>query len=417
MFLSPSKLRVLILSTLAILMLTAQTCRDVPPEDDCDDPGIVCHSLEVSRHTSTNLTDERTDEILADATEAAREDDGAGDVACEVVLGRAGPVTTFSQGNGIVNSSTDFATIIGLPGHVKVVNQINWCGTFSPNIIGCAPLGGVSLAVVRFTANQEGILWLHEFGHNETLNHRNSPTRAVMFPSIGVDHDILNATECTALRQPIAQTPITDAGDAQVEAASVEEFVRRIYYHGLPYQAATRYDSSAVPTLVDMLSDERDQPYWPNIVALMGIVGDDTAVDTLESFISAEGELVSYERYRAVSTAVVALGYLANRARSDRAIDYLAGGLSLDSWNERVQWTSPYHETDAARNVELAQLSIIGLALSGRESGRAALRTLEAGPPDSPVIAAAGGLLAEAIEAHGKITAQGLDEYYSESGR
>lgn len=414
MSLSQSRLRLLIFSPLAILILTAQTCHDV---EVCDDPGVVCHLLEVSRHTSTNLTDERADEIFADATQAAREDDGAGDVACKVVMRRDGPVATFSQGSGIVNSSAYFATIIDLPGHVKVVNQINWCDTFSPNIIGCAPIGGVSLAVVRFTANQEGILWLHEFGHNQTLNHRNSPTRAVMFPSIGVDHDILNATECTALRQPIAETLITDAGDAQVEAASVEEFVRRIYYHGLPYQAATRYDSSAVPTLVNMLSDERDQPYWPNIVALLGIVGDDAAVDTLESFIEADGELVSYERYRAASTAVVAFGYLANRARSDRAIDYLAGGLSPDSWDDRVQWTSPYHETNAARNVELAQLSIIGLALSGRESGLAALRNLQAGPPDSPVMAAAGGLLAEAIEAHGEIGEKGLDGYYSESGR
>ncbi|TDI46679.1 MAG: hypothetical protein E2P02_04635 [Acidobacteria bacterium] len=413
-------MKFLVWSPLAILILTAQTCGDgdvEPPLLDCDDPGLVCHSLEVSRHTSTNLTDERADEILADATRAAREDDGAGDVACEVVLRRDVPVTTFSQGSGIVNSSADFATIIGLPGHVKVVNQINWCGAFSPNIIGCAPVGGASLAVVRFTANQEGILWLHEFGHNETLNHRNSPTRAVMFPSIGVDHDILNATECTALRQPIAVTLTTDAGGSEVEAASVEEFVRRIYYHGLPFEAATRYDGLAVPTLVDMLSDERDEPYWANIVALLGIVGDDATVDTLESFIGADEEPVSPEWYRAASTAVVAFGYLANRAGSDRAIDYLAGGLSPDNWNDRVQWTSPFHETNADRNVELAQLSIIGLALSGRESGLAALRDLQAGPPDSEIMAAAGGLLAEAIEAHGEIGEKGLDGYYSESGR
>jgi hypothetical protein len=95
----------------------------------------------VSRCTSTTLTDEQAGAIFGDATEAAREDDGAGDVLLE----HAGPVTTFFKGIGIVNSSTDFATIIGLPGHVKVVNQINWCGTFSPNISGCVPLGGMSL--------------------------------------------------------------------------------------------------------------------------------------------------------------------------------------------------------------------------------------------------------------------------------
>ncbi|WP_179957550.1 hypothetical protein [Exilibacterium tricleocarpae] len=69
------------------------------------------------------------------------------------------------------------------PGFVKAVNRINWCGGFSPNIIGCAPAPGNGILVVRFTSSLEGILWAHEHGHTRGLRHRNSST-AVMAPSI-----------------------------------------------------------------------------------------------------------------------------------------------------------------------------------------------------------------------------------------
>jgi hypothetical protein len=88
-----------------------------------------------------------------------------------------------------------------LPGQVQVVDQINWCGGFSPNIIGCASVPGNSLVVVRFTPALEGILWLHEFGHNKGRNHRTDPN-AVMAPSIGATRTHVNATECAAYEVP-----------------------------------------------------------------------------------------------------------------------------------------------------------------------------------------------------------------------
>ena len=132
------------------------------------------------------------------------------------------------------------------------------------------------------------------------------------------------------------------------------------------------------------------------------------------TFIGSGEESLSQGRYAAASAAVVAFGYLANGAESDRAIDYLSEGLDPDRWNERVEWTSPFHGTSEDRNVELAQLSIIGLALSGRESGLAALRSLEAQPGER-MLPAAGGLLTEAIEAHEAIGTGGLDGYYKKS--
>ena len=159
------------------------------------------HRLEISRFTTSNLTDARTDQILADATAVLRVNDGPGDVDCDVLLQRDGPVTAFATGNGIINSSADFTTINGLPGNIKIVNQINWCSTIGVGIIGCAPVPGSSLVAVRITPNQEGILWVHEFGHNKGLSHRNGAT-TVMNPFITVNQRTINAAECTAYKTP-----------------------------------------------------------------------------------------------------------------------------------------------------------------------------------------------------------------------
>lgn len=79
---------------------------------------------------------------------------------------------------------------------MKVVNAINWCGGLAPNIIGCAPIGGDSLVVVRFTANQEGILWDHEFGHNKGLQHRNV-ANVLMNETIGATNRRVTEAECS----------------------------------------------------------------------------------------------------------------------------------------------------------------------------------------------------------------------------
>ena len=46
---------------------------------------------------------------------------------------------------------------------------------------------GPRLAVVRFTPNQEAVLWTHEFGHTTGSPHRDG-AGALMQPFIGADH-------------------------------------------------------------------------------------------------------------------------------------------------------------------------------------------------------------------------------------
>ena len=134
--------------------------------------GAVIQLLQVRRYITAVLSDADADRILADATTVLQTNDGAGDVSCDVEMVRDGPTTTFETGTGIINSEADFIAVNLLPGNVKMVNDINWCGGPVVGVIGCAPVPGTSFVVVRFVADQEGILWTHEFGHNKGLLHR-----------------------------------------------------------------------------------------------------------------------------------------------------------------------------------------------------------------------------------------------------
>jgi len=161
-------------------------------------PVVPARGLEVRRFTTAVLNNADADRILTDATRVLVRNDGTGDVACPVRLFRQGNVSAFNNGNGMINSNADFNTINGLAGRVKVVNQINWCGGLIPNVIGCAPVPGNSQVVVRFTANQEGILWAHEYGHTRNLGHVTGAT-SIMNGTIGTTHTRVTQNECNSM--------------------------------------------------------------------------------------------------------------------------------------------------------------------------------------------------------------------------
>ena len=128
-----------------------------------------------------------------------RTQDGSADVPCNVSFVRDGAVGTFAVGSGSINSSGDYSAVNALPGNVKVVHRINWCGGLIPNILGCAPVPGDSFVVVPFSADQESVLWVHEFGHTRGLSHR-AGANLVMNGAIGPMNRRVNEQECSAYR-------------------------------------------------------------------------------------------------------------------------------------------------------------------------------------------------------------------------
>ncbi|MBM4268230.1 MAG: matrixin family metalloprotease [Deltaproteobacteria bacterium] len=154
--------------------------------------------VQIARFSATPIDEATADLILADASRAARSKDGNDDAPCAFTISRDGTINEFPPGvPGYINTQADFEAVIALPGRIKVVEQINWCGQTGGAILGCAPVPGDSLAVVRF--DTEGLLWLHEYGHNMGLNHREVP-RSVMYPYLKADNEFLNDAECAALK-------------------------------------------------------------------------------------------------------------------------------------------------------------------------------------------------------------------------
>ena len=397
-------------------LCSASAPRTTPP---------LTHNLSVSRYTTATLNNTDADRIMADASTVAQTADFAGDVACNIAMTRSGNVTTFSTGDGSIDSQAEFNAVMGAPGWISVVNQINWCGSIGAGIIGCAPVPGSSLAVVRFTTTLEGILWLHEFGHNKGLSHRNG-TSNVMHPSIGASRLGLNTAECTAFNAPtpaVAEASVVmaagagDGGATDGNAPSVEtppdvgDFVRQHFFHGVPYDVARNYSPDDVPALLDMLADPAEQEWKTNIVAVLGMIGtEETVFEPLVAFLESPGEDLPPEIYRAKATVPLALGYLANQSGSEKAVDYLIAAANPDFWAERSVGRATFQAATSERDADLATKAILGLALSGTERAFEALQVME--KEGLPSVAGSRDVIVEALSANRQISAEGLSEYY-----
>lgn len=193
------------------------------------------------------------------------------------------------------------------------------------------------------------------------------------------------------------------------QALSLKDFVRQVHYHGVSYGEARRYPSSAVPVLLRMLADPANAPHWTNIVAVLGIIGDQSVVARLIAFAHQGSGTLTPDEYRAKSTVLIALGYVANHTGSRAALDYLLASANPEAWNARaLRWSSPFHATSAARNARLSSTAFLGLALSGAPAAGNLLRSLATGARSPPA--------QQAFAEFQTITRLGLARYYARPG-
>ncbi len=386
-------------------------------DDQQDNP--VLYNLQIDRHGNADMNNNRSDAILSSMQSIITTNDGSGDVACNVNFSRNGEVGVFNVGTGIINSQADFLAVNGLPGEIKVVNQINWCGGIAPNIIGCAPVPGVSLVVVRFDESQEGILWLHEYGHNKGLGHRNAPD-AVMNGVIGPTHKKINQNECSAYQNTTAPSLASfefPRFDALKDTMAIDDFVKQRFIRGVPYEDASKYGPKHVPGLLLMLSDSSNIAYWPNIVVTLGIIGDERAVTPIINLIKQDQTgILSRDLYSTKTSAIMALGYLVNKTGNQEALNFLKECLKPNAWDEtQPNWHSPYQEAKSERNIQLSSMAILGLTLSGHPEAIEALKSLKA-PKDSEdekvFQSQVSNMLDQAIGDCEEISKNGLQEYY-----
>ena len=420
------------LSLLVLLFLGLTGCPgDGPilPPSPPSPPPTGLSLLQVSHDNLLVFNDTVADSILTDASTVAQTNDGRGDVSCNVTLKRTGSITTFGAPS-FINSSADLDTVLALPGYVKVVQQINWCGGFAPNVIGCAPILGTSLVVVRYPI-AEGILWLHEYGHNKGLNHRDDPT-SVMNPTLTQSRTMISTEECTKyMAAPVAAARVGvmassfDMAQGQVSTGQLmpaEDFVRQTFVHGVPYATASQYGPEAVPKLLAMLNDPQEQDHWANIGITLGIIGDARSVDALIAFVEKGGDSRSSPtHYRAKTSVLMAMGYLINKSGSQKAIDYLKSYIKPSGSGERpMPGRGAFQPSLAEQDGQLSTMAILGLGLSGHPTAQEALHSLQR--PAATASAArfqaqVSDVVNEALKVHETVAREGLTNYYRESQR
>lgn len=183
--------------------------QDAPIESRATDANSAGHRslLSYANHVDvpSGMTDARLDQILEQASDASGFADFPEDVACCIDVGRAGTARSFgTAGDGldVIDSHQTLLQVAQLTvARVKVVRLINYCGGPGTNIVGCAFTPGDAMVVVRLQSSTEGLLWLHEYGHNTGLGH-NDDSRYVMHGSLSSGARALTSAECTSYHFP-----------------------------------------------------------------------------------------------------------------------------------------------------------------------------------------------------------------------
>jgi len=159
----------------------------------------------------------------------------------------------------------------------------------------------------------------------------------------------------------------------------VREFVNQTFIHGVPYSQAQEFRSDAdVDALVCLLNDSEEQPYWRNIVTVLGMSGNPRASRPLIRFLEAGDGGLSKDIFAAKSAALLALGYLAPKDRE--VMSYLKASTDPGVWDTRgVQWSAPYGLSTEERDAQLSKYAILALGVSGQPAAAEFLSNLKRG--------------------------------------
>lgn len=386
----------------------------------------------VQRHATVALSEAEADRILRDMGAVLQGADSPADTATRVQFVRDGAVRVLPAAiPATIQTEGDLLALLEAGSGVKIVQAIRWCGGPGGSIIGCALVGNptVNLAAVRFTPNQEGILWVHEYGHNANLGHRTDDPRAVMYPSIAPDHNVLNAAEAARF----LAGPAAIAGSGSVMPAScslgvaiappkdVREFVSRHWIQGIPYEAASQYTEADAKLLVEWLVNEPEQheEFLPEIVTTLCFIGSEVAVGPLIDFV--QGARASRAVFNAKNAALIHLGDLINKSGSQAALHFVSKLATDMEWAKTlaIPRTSVAAAEAAVAGVEATSLEVLaaelavsatfGLALSGTAEAEQTLARLK---DASDTFTSVNKAAVEAVELARTVRAQGPQGYY-----
>jgi hypothetical protein len=186
-----------------------------PPVARDDDTQCGFHDSALSYRNHVDLANPidqgRVASLLSDVNFRAQHADFEGDVACCVQLSIAGSAGTFgTAGDGLdsIETFNELTLVLDNPSsRIKVVRAIYNCGGPGTNILGCAWIAGNGIAVVRTSLEAEGILWMHEFGHNVGLGH-SADNRNIMYAFVTGVNSGLTQPQCDLYHAPVPDAEI-----------------------------------------------------------------------------------------------------------------------------------------------------------------------------------------------------------------
>ena len=394
-------------------------------------PGVI-QKVSISRHKSVGFLDTMAAKILWDASNLLRYDDGKNDIVCSVILEPDGDIAVFEDLNGDIGTEQHLNEILALPGHVKIIENVDYCGKFNTSLIGCAYTPGTSI-VVEASVNEPAILWAHEFGHNQGLRHRDNLKQNIMNSTVRRGGNKINKKECIAFKGTQHRSPATQKTEepatatlAQMQVAGqgatplpVEDFVSREYFsHGLPLADAANYEEADVDILLKMLNDPGQVKNHEKIALTLGMIGSTRAVDPLISYIRngiqpGAGDIPRLE-YKGLVGATLALGYLANLNGSETALMFLLESTSPDFGMQGSPTSSP---ESAALRRKLARYAITALGFSANTNAVTYLQSLlnEKGGQTKEMksfVNEFDDIIRHSLELNDEVTRDGLVNYY-----
>ncbi len=169
--------------------------------DDVKAQGADWVYWDINRHFDTTFTNAQFDSAIDDGNSRLwMRDQRCSDIPCTVQFernGNVGVVGTHNDGLDQITTDSELNSVFAFAGRVAVVTAVDRCaGTTNVAYIGCGQNGGGSFIV---ETGVSGNVYIHEYGHNVNLGHRDICTGNIMHSSSNGTNDSLNLTECQAL--------------------------------------------------------------------------------------------------------------------------------------------------------------------------------------------------------------------------
>lgn len=405
-----------------------------PARNPSSSPPPVQVSLSVDIHQSVQtVSGEQITNFLRIGSGILQQPESQFHAFTNVQLTLMGSPQPFTHGTGEIKTCSDLKDLFGtsdVNGHpdVLIVQSIGCCDGIEEPVIGCTLPGGRIIIMdpgPSFSAQFKAVQWIHEYGHKVRLYHSSDPG-AVMAKAVDKKHaDITPCERDHFLGQ--SQQPCSSEILAPPAATNVNAFVHQIYIEGLRYEEGSFFKSSDIALLAPMLDRCDEVHYWPNIVNVLGMIGDPAAFPILKDFLESDMATKCAGAWLNSSPAgidlakkavPIALGYILANQNDSNVFQYLAAAAQCQEPSNPLHHIAPHREPQMFRKADLMRTAIFGLGLSGQPTAQECLSRVS-GPhagAEEPV----SKFIGEALEINQQVRAGGggkggLRKYYRDS--